>query len=106
MKKENAAKLEEIKTQHEMCAHFEVGGQLFVFRAPELEEWEEYQEKLTKTTARGPLYREISQLMLVYPTTLEPLQSLFKRSPAAATRIADAVTELAGADLELTVKKD
>jgi len=97
------SKLAELIREHGMCAHLEVGGQLFVFRAPTLEEWEDYQDKLVKRT-RGVCFRELAQVTCVYPS-VDELQKLFERVPAVATRIADAVSDLAGADLELTVKK-
>jgi|SRR5690606_3562591 len=100
----NAAKLEELQRAHGNCAHVEVGGKLYVFRAPSLEEWEDYQEKLAKGRVRGACFRELAQVTCVHPE-VEDLQALFERIPAIATRIADAVSDLAGADIELTVKK-
>lgn len=102
---QNALKLEEIQQKHNArVAHVEVNGKLYVFRAPSLEEWEDHQERLMKAPRRGPVLRELAQITLAHPT-LEELQELFAIYPGIMARIGDAVAELAGADIELTVKK-
>ena len=53
---------------------------------------------------RGACFRELSQVTCVHPSVGE-LQELFDRLPGIGARIADAVADLAGADIELTVKK-
>jgi hypothetical protein len=102
-KSANEIKFDELEATHGRCAQVEIAGRLYVFRAPTLDEWEDYQDSLGKKR-RGVCFRELSQLTCVHPT-LEELQALFASLPAIATRIADAVSDLAGADIELTVKK-
>lgn len=99
----SAIKLEELQREHGRVASAEIQGQLYVFRAPTLEEWEEYQDGLGKRP-RGACFRELSQVTCVHPSVGE-LQELFDRLPGIGARIADAVADLAGADIELTVKK-
>lgn len=102
-KSANDIKLEEIEREHGRVASAVIQGQLYAFRAPTLEEWEEYQDGLGKRP-RGACFRELSQITCVHPS-LDELQQLFDRLPGIGARIADAVADLAGADIELTVKK-
>lgn len=102
-KDKNAEKLDELEKAHGRIAHVLVDGTLYVFRSPTLDEFEDYQENLAKKR-RGACHRELAQLLLVHPA-LESLQAAFARYPLLATRISDAVADMAGADLELTVKK-
>lgn len=98
--------VEDLRVKHGgLLAHVVIDGKLYAFRAPELEEWEEYQEALSKKT-RGVAFRELAQVTCVCPENIDELKQLFARRPASPARIADAVADLAGADFELTVKKD
>lgn len=103
MKSTNQQKLEELQAKHGRIAHVEVDGKLFAFRAPSLDEWEDYLESLTKKR-RGVCHRELAQVVLAHPA-LEDLQALFQSQPGITARIGDAVAELAGNDIEVTVKK-
>jgi hypothetical protein len=98
-----ADKIGELQRQHGRIAHVEVDGKLYVFRCPTLDEWEDHQERVGKVR-RGPLLRELAQSTCVHPD-LEQLQGLFQAHPGVTARIGDVVAELAGADIEFTVKK-
>jgi hypothetical protein len=98
------ATIADLEKKHGKIAHLVLDGELLAFRRPELEEWEAYQEDLGKRP-RGVCYRQLALVTILSPTT-EKLNDFFARYPALNARIADAVTELAGANLEFTVKKD
>lgn len=104
-KSTNQQKLEELQAANGRVAHVEVDGKLYVFRAPSLDEWEDFQENMGGgKKRRGVCFRELAQQTLVHPT-LDELQALFQAHPGLTARIGDAVGELAGADIEVTVKK-
>lgn len=103
MNSSNETKLTELGSQHGRVAHVELDGKLYVFRAPTLDEWEDFQEALGKKR-HGACFRELAQVTLVHPT-LEDLQAMFQAHPGITARIGDAVGDLAGADIEVTVKK-
>lgn len=100
----HADKIAELQAKHGRVAHVVVDGKLYVFRAPTLDEWEDHQERITKVR-RGALLRELAQATCVHPD-LDQLKALFAAYPGVSARIGDAVADLAGADIELTVKKD
>lgn len=105
MNAEQKAKVEALQKEHgRTAATVMEDGTLLVFRAPDLDEWEEFQESL-KTKRRGAAYRELAQLTCVHPE-LEALQKVFKKYPAASIPIANVLSEMAGGEIELTVKKD
>lgn len=97
------AQLADLTAKHGSVAHVVCAGKLHAFRCPTLDEFEDYQENLSKKR-RGVCFRELAQQTCV--TSLEELQAAFQKIPVLATRISDALTELAGGDIEVTVKKD
>lgn len=101
----NDAAFEELVKEHGNCARLDLDGKLYAFRTPTLEEWEEYQDRINNPKRpKGASFRELIQTTCV--TSLEDTQALLKRRPAVAQPIAAAVCELAGIDVEVTVKKD
>lgn len=79
---------------------------LFEFARPELEDFEDYQEKLVGSKhKKGAAMRELCQVCLVRPD-LSELVALFKRQPALPVGIAGAIAKASGSDAEVTVKKD
>ncbi|MFO7179580.1 MAG: hypothetical protein DIU78_012860 [Pseudomonadota bacterium] len=101
-----SARIAQLQAEHGSLAHFVVGGQLFAFRKPTLEEWEDFQDSVsTGRKKRGVAYRELAMRCLVEPGDLDALAALFERNPGFNARIGDALSDLAGADLEVTVKK-
>lgn len=92
-----------LENEHGRIASIEVDGVLHAFRAPTLEEWEDSQEGLSKGKRRGPAFRELAQVTCV--TDVDALKKAFSRRPALPALLADAITELAGGTLEVTVKK-
>lgn len=98
----NDLKLAELSKTHGPLASVIVNGKLHAFRMPSLEEFEDYQEAL-KTKRRGVVFRELAQLSCV--TSLEELQEAFKAAPMLAVKIHDALVEMCGSEIEVTVKK-
>lgn len=98
--------LAELETKHGKIAHAYTGqGQLLVFRQPDLDEWEEFQELLNGgKMRRGACFRQLSQKMLVHPS-VEELQRVFKEAPASSGLFADLISELAIGGVSTTVKK-
>lgn len=86
-------------------AEIEIGGKLFEFRRPELDEFEEYQEKITGKGRKGAAMRELAQVCLLPSRSLAELQDAFRAAPAASVRIQDALVKMAGGEAEVTVKK-
>lgn len=78
----------------------------FVFVCPDLDTYEDYQERVSSTKRRGPAYRELAQKCLKDPARLADLQAVFKRKPALPLAIANTLCELAGIEAEIVVGKD
>jgi hypothetical protein len=98
------AELETLRSKHGKVAHVVYGDTLYAFRSPSLDEYEDYQARLTKEQRRGVCYRELAQVCCL--TDLDKLQALFKAKPAVAVNMAGTLCEMAGLDIELTVGKD
>lgn len=81
-----------------------VEGTEYQFRAPTLEEFEEYEDALSGSKRKGPAFRQLCQKCLVKPE-LAALQELFRSKPATSVAIANTLCDMAGATIELTVKK-
>lgn len=95
--------LAELEKKHGKLASVTVAGKLHAFRTPTLDEFEDHQENLVKKR-RGVCFRELAQLTCV--TDVAALQAAFEARPALATRVHDALMELAGGDIEVTAAKD
>jgi hypothetical protein len=95
----------ELELQHGPCCRIVNGGKLYVFRTPTADEWEQYQDNLTKEgRPRNATFKELAQVTCV--TDLQELQELIAKKPAVTVPIANAVCALAGIDIEVSVKKD
>lgn len=106
-KKPYADKIAELEKTYPRNVHTVLDGKLFFFRPPTLDEFEEYQSAVgSGSKPRGVCFRELAQLTLVFPETVEELQAAFERYPIFSARISDAIAEVAGSEIELTVKKD
>lgn len=79
-----------------------VDGVTLSFRAPSLEEWEDHQERL-RTVAQVASARQLAQAC--HLGDAETLKKTFARYPLLVTRVAESLRELAGLDIEVTVKK-
>jgi hypothetical protein len=97
------ARLEELRAEHGELAHVVIGDELYAFRTPQLHEFEDYQSRLRTEKNTGVCFRELAQMCCV--TDLAKCKELFKRKPGVAVRIADALGELAGTDIEIKVGK-
>lgn len=84
---------------------FELEGCEFEFNAPDLDTFEDYQEKVSKKGQKGVAARELCQKCLKDPAKLEDLQSLFEARPAAPLKICDGLIDAAGWSANVTVKK-
>jgi hypothetical protein len=112
-KQDNSALLAELKLKHDgNIVHCTMkGGQLLVFRAPTLEEWEDYQGRLVKDRSKmGAANRELCQRTAVYPApaadgSTPELQGAFERAPMLASQVTDQLGDLAAGAIEGTVKK-
>ena len=109
-KSAHALKVAELEKTYPRNANFVMDGKLFFFRPPELEEFEEAQAELSKgEKLRGVCFREIAQRTLVYPegdSGVAELAALFAKRPVIPARIFDALADIGGAEVEITVKKD
>lgn len=90
------------RVDEDTCA-IEVEGRRWVFATPTLETWEDFQEKLVQ----GKPSREEAMRELATRCALDGkgLQDLFDRYPAIQNPITDGIGSLAGADVEVEVKK-
>lgn len=77
----------------------------WVFATPSLETWEDFQEQVGGRTSRQ---REDVMRELCVRCALDPkgLQTLWDSYPAAQNPLTDAIGTLAGADVQVEVKKD
>lgn len=104
--KSKAELLAKLEQDHGPCASTQTpDGTFFAFRRPSLDEWEDFQEKLSKGRPRGACFRELAQITCIYPEDMSALNAAFDRWPALPPRLSDALSDLAGAEIEVTVKK-
>ena len=90
-----------------------VAGKEFAFKTPTDTDYEEFQQGIAKAGTSdkvklGPLLREYCLKSLVAPAPpggTDDLEAAFRVQAAAAAKIADKLSDLAGADVEITVKK-
>lgn len=105
MDKEKEAELRE---KHGDLLISKIAGVEFAFQTPTDTDHEEYLNKLVKAAndkgKLGPAYREYCLRACVHPGPDE-LAAAFMKQPAAAQKVGDALEKLAGADVEITVKK-
>jgi len=102
----HAARIAELREKHGPIAHLTLpDGRLLAFRAPRLEEHEDWLDRIHRGNQRGPIYREAANTTSITPSP-EELAEVFERYPALPARISDALAELAGADLVLAIKKE
>lgn len=105
MEKSVEAKL---RQEHGELVVAKIAGVEFAFKTPTDTDYEEMQEGILKAgndkKRIGPVFRQYCMSALVHPTTDE-LETALRKQPAAAARIADALSDLAGAEIEISVKK-
>lgn len=97
-----ATQVEQLQAKHDRLVSFEVDGVLHAFRAPTEDEYEGVQEALAKKK-KTVACREFAQILCV--TDIGALKEAFKRYPALPLTLSDEFAELAGASIEITVKK-
>jgi len=101
--------LNELKEKYGELAQASIDGVTYAFRCPKQDEFEEYQAAVTRARDRksmaGPHYRQLANQCCVTHNH-EELDKLFQARPAAPIKICDVLAEMAGADIEFTVKKD
>lgn len=97
-------KLADLRKEHGKLVELSFEGRVaFAFRRPNLDEWEESQDKL-RTGKPGPAFRELAQRTLVYGE-LSALQALFQSRPMVPAMVSDEISDLAREGVEITVKK-
>ena len=105
MTEEQKARLEALQKEHGRIAHTVLDdGTMLAFRSPTLDEWEDFQEALSGTKRKGATYRELAQRTCVEPG-VDALKKLFAQYPALSVAIAGTLSELAGSEIEVTIKK-
>lgn len=91
-----------------------VAGKEFAFQTPTDTDYEEFQQSIIRLgndkIKGGPVFRELCLKSLVYPEAggkpdVDSLEAAFRKQPASALKISDKLSELAGSDVEITVKK-
>jgi hypothetical protein len=104
----DAEKEKKLRQEHGDLVVVTVAGVEFTFKTPTDTDYEEYQQAILNAgndrKKIGPAFRQYCLSALVDPGPDE-LAGAFRKQPAAASRIADKLSELAGADVEITVKK-
>lgn len=107
----NDAKIAELRAEHGEIAVIATQFGVFVFRPPELDEWENFKEILN-AAGRGQkvsvaaAQREVCQKCLADQTQLASLQQLFKKKPGLISPLTDKLGELGGSNIEIVIKKD
>jgi len=104
----------ELRAQHGDLVVAKIAGKTFAFKTPTDTDYESFIQEHAKVGGDkvkiGPLFREYCLKSLVFPETggkpeLDALEAAFRAQPATAAKIADKLSDLAGADVEVTVKK-
>lgn len=103
--------IDQLRAKHGPLAHFVEPRtkQLFVFRTPSIDEWEDFEESQKKGTRIGPPKRQLCMQTLVHPTGddgTKMLVAAFERAPRLPTLIGDQLVDLAEGEIEVTIKKD
>jgi len=108
------AVLEQLRQKHGYIAYCvtpadpskpaEVQNKLLAFRTPSQEEYEDWQEGMKKGRM-GPVFRTLCLRTRVLPEQEEQLVKVFEAWPGLPARLADEITDLGGADIEVNVKK-
>lgn len=96
-------RIAELEAKHGQVVAFTVGGKLFVFRALDSDEFEDFQAR-AKTAQPGPINRECCQVALVHPT-VEEFDEMRKAVPGFPGVAAQAIMEMAFSGIERAVKK-
>jgi|SRR5690606_30980867 len=99
------SKIEELESAHGDVIAFVDNGELFAFKAPSQDVFEEYQIQIADNDARKKpaAFRVLCRKSCVHGK--DQLEDLFKRRPAYPVRIADQLSKLAGSELEFISKK-
>lgn len=91
--------------EHQQVVEVKHRGKVFIFRPLTLDEYEDFQAKVSKPgAAQGPINRECCQLALCHPS-LEELTAAFEATPGFAAAVSTAITRIAFDGLEVEVKK-
>jgi hypothetical protein len=102
------AKEEELRKEHGDLVVATIVGKKFAFKTPTDTDYEDFQQSVIKLgndkAKAGPVFREFCLKALVFPSADE-LEAAFRAKPASAPKICDSLADLAGASVEITVKK-
>lgn len=98
----------ELRQKYGSIVIAKVGGIECVFRPPTDTDYEAMQDGILKAQGDkqkiGPVFRQYCLASLIEPS-LDDFAALLVRYPAVAPRIADALSDLAGAEVEIVTKK-
>lgn len=76
------------------------------FRCPTDVEHEDFQEGLGKPKAnRSAVFRQYCLAACVFPKSREAAAAIFEKLPALPAKLTDVLSDLAGFNVEITVKK-
>lgn len=102
----------ELRQKHGDLVIARVAGKEFAFATPTQTDYEQLVQSIAKVGSSdkvklGPTFREFCLKSVVFPDddAVGQLEGAFQKQPAAATTIANALQDLAGADVEVSVKK-
>lgn len=97
--------VDRLATEYEDVAHLVTpAGDLFVFRRPEQDAYEDYLDGRDKKKRLGPLYRDLTDRSLVHGD-LKAWREYCKRKPAVAGEAANVLLILATSESDVTAKK-
>lgn len=98
--------LAELKAKHGPIAVVRSRGDTLVFKTPAPADWEHFQDRIhAGKGSRSALFREIAIQSVVHPS-VDELTRIFENRPALPANISNHLADLAGADLEVEVKKE
>lgn len=104
---ETAKILADLKKQHGRIIHAATPeGVLLAFRAPTLEEYEDYQEKVRSNAPIGAARRELAHRTRLLPATSDELNAEFQRYVVLPQIITEELYEIGKAGIQFAVKKD
>ncbi len=102
-KRENMSKkTDELKAEHGDVAGVEIAGSMYYFRKPSLPEYQRCMDGLAKDKGAGvPSLREL----LMTCSVGDDVDGAIANLPAAITPIGNAILEMGGSEVQVTISK-
>ena len=102
MKESKSVDVEGLKAEHGQIAGVEIAGSKYYFRKPSLPEYQRCMDGMAKDKGAGvPSLREL----LMACSVGDDVDSVIASLPAAITPIGNAILEMGGSEVQVTISK-